>query len=74
MIVATGPWIIVTSIAKGFADVAFTGDGAYDFLGQAVAPAGDLDGDGWDDILLGAPYHDGLAPSGGAAYVVTFSW
>ena len=25
MIVATGPWIIVTSIAKGFADVAFTG-------------------------------------------------
>ena len=25
MIVATGPWIIVTSIAKGFANVAFTG-------------------------------------------------
>ncbi|MEQ1567159.1 MAG: integrin alpha [Myxococcota bacterium] len=56
------------------ADVQIDGAGAFDFLGQAVAAPGDLDGDGWDDLVVGAPYHDGLAPSGGAAYLFTFGW
>jgi hypothetical protein len=36
------------------ADLRFTGK-AFDLLGQSAADAGDLDGDGFDDLLLGAP-------------------
>jgi hypothetical protein len=44
------------------------GAAAGDALGTAVAPAGDVDGDGLADILVGAPGHgEGGA---GAAYVV----
>jgi hypothetical protein len=34
---------------------------------------GDLDGDGFDDVIVGAPFNDGVngvAPDAGAAYVV----
>ena len=45
--------------------------GAYeDLLGAAVAGAGDVDGDGHDDLLVGAPQADGAAPSSGAAYLL----
>ena len=41
-----------------------------DSLGSSVAGAGDVDGDGFDDLLLGAPhYRDGVW-SAAAAYVV----
>jgi hypothetical protein len=41
---------------------------AGDALGSSLAFVGDLNGDGRDDILLGAPYHDLLAvPDVGAA-------
>ncbi len=33
----------------------FTGQKAYDYLGVGLAPAGDLDGDGVDEVLLGGP-------------------
>lgn len=44
------------------------GAAAGDGLGTAVTPAGDLDGDGLADVLVGAPHGDGGA---GAAYVVS---
>lgn len=43
------------------------GEREHDNAGAAVAGAGDADGDGYDDLLIGAKYHDG----GGAAYLVT---
>ena len=34
------------------------GSNAGDRFGEAVAPGGDLDNDGWDDFLVGIPGHD----------------
>lgn len=48
-------------------------DGAapFDTAGAAVAGIGDVDGDGLDDVLVGAPLADaGAAKDAGAAYVV----
>lgn len=49
------------------ADHLFLGEADGDLAGASVAGAGDVDGDGRDDLIVGAPGHDGLA---GAAYVV----
>ena len=46
------------------------GDAAYDRAGLSVSAAGDVDGDGFDDILVGAPGHDGGAANAGAAYLI----
>ena len=37
--------------------------------GYSVANAGDVNGDGFSDVVIGARYHDGSYENGGAAYV-----
>src|SRR4051812_44796948 len=53
------------------ADAALAGEGNGDFAGWAVAPAGDVNGDGHQDLLVAAPKAD---PNGrqdaGTVYVV----
>jgi hypothetical protein len=39
------------------------------FYGQAVATAGDVNGDGYADVVIGAPRSNGALPRVGAAYV-----
>ena len=51
------------------ADVRFLGATGSQ-LGISVASAGDVDGDGRIDVLLGAWAHDGSATSSGAAYLM----
>ncbi len=59
-----------TSLDLGSADFKFTAEAADDEL-QTVLSAGDVDGDGLDDLLFGSPTHDGAAGSNtGAAYLV----
>ncbi len=53
------------------ADTRWVGLADGDSLGRAVAGGRDYDGDGLDDVLLGAPYSDAGGAFGGAAYVVT---
>ncbi len=38
-------------------------------FGTSTAPAGDLNGDGWGDVVIGAPMYDGAATNSGAAFV-----
>ncbi len=54
------------------ADYTFTGEEAEDYAGHAVSGAGDVDGDGLDDFLIGAPRLDGTDgfDGHGAAYLV----
>ena len=57
-------------ISLATADAKLTGEAAYDSSGQSVSGAGDVDGDGYDDILIGAYLESGAAPQAGAGYLV----
>src|SRR5690606_92605 len=51
------------------ADEVFNGETDLDFLGYAVSSAGDVNGDGFSDIIVGAPYNDAGGISAGRAYI-----
>jgi len=40
-----------------------------EFFGISTGRAGDVNGDGYDDLIAGAPLHDGTFTDGGAAYI-----
>ena len=46
------------------------GDAASDLAGFSVSAAGDVNGDGFEDIVVGAPYGDDAGPASGEAYVI----
>ncbi|MFT4978651.1 MAG: hypothetical protein ACI8S6_004561, partial [Myxococcota bacterium] len=52
------------------ADGFWLGESGGDAAGTAVAAATDFDGDGYDDILVGAPGVDGAASGTGAVYLI----
>ncbi|MBI4411530.1 MAG: FG-GAP repeat protein, partial [Deltaproteobacteria bacterium] len=53
------------------AHATFTGENVGDVAGKTVAPAGDVDGDGYDDFLIAAPSYDHNSDSSaGKVYLV----
>ncbi|MFT4976192.1 MAG: hypothetical protein ACI8S6_002088, partial [Myxococcota bacterium] len=52
------------------ADAILTGAAADDRAGFALSSAGDVDGDGYDDVFIGAYQNDDGASNAGAAYLV----
>ncbi len=65
----TGPgYAVVFSGATGGTILMLTGAAPGDYFGKSVARAGDVDGDGVEDVLVGAPGTDvgGLANAGRA--------
>ena len=52
------------------ADASFVGETEYDEAGTWVASAGDVDGDGYDDILIGAPENGEAYDEAGKAYLL----
>ncbi|MBU4063925.1 MAG: integrin alpha, partial [Alphaproteobacteria bacterium] len=53
--------------AQGFI---IQGDVAGDYAGQSVSSAGDVNGDGFDDLIVGAPLGDDGGSLAGEAYVL----
>jgi len=53
------------------ADASFWGEDLEDQSGMSVASAGDVNGDGYDDFLIGAPFdEDGGDPYAGQTYLI----
>ncbi len=65
-----GPVTTGTSASLATADAKLLGELARDFTGDAVHGPGDIDADGFDDLLIGSGYNDAGAANGGAVYIV----
>ncbi len=60
---------LTTFVAEGYGFV-IQGDAANDVAGWRVSSAGDVNGDGIDDSIVGAPYGDDGGTNAGEAYVI----
>jgi hypothetical protein len=50
-------------------DVILSGVSSFDFFGFSVSDAGDVNGDGYGDVIVGAPYNDARANDAGSTYI-----
>jgi len=50
--------------------IVIKGIGVADLSGFSVSGAGDVNGDGYDDVIIGAPFADSNNPDAGESYVV----
>ena len=55
------------------ADYCFIGEYASDYAGQSISSAGDVDGDGFADILIGSRENDDGGNRAGKAYLILAS-
>lgn len=77
---ATGATIYIEHVAENLTEMTdaegftLTGEDTYDYAGWALSSAGDINGDGFEDFIVGAYYADrnqtGATADTGAAYVV----
>ena len=62
--------VVPASVVLSAADAEYTGEASSDEAGWPVAPAGDVDGDGYSDVLVGAPANSTSGFYAGAAYLI----
>ncbi|MDP6932194.1 MAG: MopE-related protein, partial [Myxococcota bacterium] len=65
--VVSGP--VSGELSLAAADVVLSGEQAHDYLGRGLALAGDVDGDGLEDLFVGANGAGEGVPGTGAAYL-----
>ena len=70
-LLAAAQSILLIGFLHGQVETRFTAQGsvANDEFGASVSTAGDIDGDGFDDVLVGAPFDTAGGPSAGRAFV-----
>ena len=61
-------WAMDTDLSA--ADASFLGESSLDFSGYAVSGAGDVNGDGYDDFVIGAYGDDDGGDSAGQTYLI----
>ena len=61
-------WALDTDLSD--ADASFWGEGRLDNAGSTVSGAGDVNGDGFDDFLIGAADNDDGGSGAGKAYLI----
>ena len=64
---------VTGALSLSSADATLVGEDHDDYAGASVSGAGDVDGDGHDDLLIGAVGHNEVTPGGyatGAAFLV----
>lgn len=61
---------LASGTAAARADFIIDGENGGDRFGWSVSAAGDMDGDGRDDFIVGAPRNDGSGLDAGAAYII----
>jgi hypothetical protein len=69
MVSGTSP--IVSGTASALTDVKILGDSLNDFFGYSASMAGDVNGDGKADIIVGAPYDDDGGDGSGSVKIIT---
>ena len=57
------------AVMDNIADVTLTGELASDNFGNSVSAAGDVNGDGYSDVIVGAALNDGGGSNAGRAYI-----
>jgi hypothetical protein len=62
--------IELSNIEQGSGGFVINGVSAGDFSGDSVSTAGDVNGDGFDDLIIGAYHDDPNGSSSGASFVV----
>ncbi len=60
----------LVDVALGSGGFKIVGENASDFAGNSVSSAGDVNGDGFDDLIVGAQLNDAGGTNAGAGYVI----